>query len=237
MSVRRDSLRTRHRGHGFGIHVRRLDAGHFRVAHHSSRRGEELRANPEGLKVGRRLLEATACWAVVNLLYRAPNECLCGGSASGRAVERALFANSAVVKFRQVRRVAGLVEKRARRRTSVRARGDGRGEHVQPRGDESVGDDRVTGSPDVWMTGLGRTVRELRRYALIGTCLIASRGGGGEITSRLRCRGRRRAASSRRVFPTTWTSPSITPRARSDRSARVHHGRPPRVRRDRGLEV
>ena len=191
MSVRRDSLRTRHRGHGLAYTYVASMLATFasRILFAAWRRN--FVPIPEDLKVGRRLLEATACWAVVNLLVSTPNfEYLCGGSASGRAVRRALFASSAVVKFRQVRRVAGLVEGRAVVEQVFVLAATGAASTFS----RAVTNQWVTTEsqdlPDVWMTGLGRTVRELRRYALIGTCLIASRAAAAEeITSRLRCRG------------------------------------------------
>ena len=191
MSVRRDSLRTRHRGHGLAYTYVASMLATFasRILFAAWRRN--FVPIPEDLKVGRRLLEATACWAVVNLLVSTPNfEYLCGGSASGRAVRRALFASSAVVKFRQVRRVAGLVEGRAVVEQVFVLAATGAASTFS----RAVTNQWVTiGSEDrmvVWMTGLGRTARELRRYAAIGTWLIALRAlTAEEITSLLRCRG------------------------------------------------
>ena len=92
MFVRRDSLTTRHRGHGLAYtYVASMLATFASRILFAALRKNFVPA-PEDLKVGRRLLEATACWAVVNLLVSTPTfEYLCGNSASGHALRRALF--------------------------------------------------------------------------------------------------------------------------------------------------
>lgn len=191
MSVRRDSLTTRHRGHGLAYtYVASMLATFASRILFAALRKNFVPA-PEDLKVGRRLLEATACWAVVNLLVSTPTfEYLCGNSASGHALRRALFMGSAVVKFRQVRRVAGLVEGRAVVEQVFVLAATGAASTFS----RAVTNQWVTiesqDSMDMWMTGLGRTARELRRYAVMGMCLIASRASTAEeMMSRLRCRG------------------------------------------------
>ena len=191
MCVKRDSLRTRHGGHGLAYtYVASMLATFASRILFAALRKNFVPA-PEDFKVGRRLLEATACWAVVNLLVSTQTfEYLCGNSASGHTIRRVLFFGSAVVKFRQVRRVASLVEGRAVVEQVLVLAATGAASTFS----RAVTNQWVTiGSQDrmvVWMTGLGRTARELRRYAAIGTWLIALRAlTAEEITSLLRCRG------------------------------------------------
>ena len=132
----------------FGIHVRRLDAGHFRVAHPLRGVEKELRANPGRLESGQTASRSHGVLGRreltrIDTKLRIPLRRQC---VRPRRQTRALrkLGGGEVSSGSPRRRPRGGAR---RRRTSVRARGDGRGEHVQPRGDESVGDDRVTRSP------------------------------------------------------------------------------------------
>jgi len=191
MCVRRDSLQKRHRGHGLAyLYVASMFASFAsRIVFAAWRK--QLVPGPEDVaRLGGDLFEATACWAVMNFAPTPVFEKLCGGGTRERAFRRALFIAAAIVKFRAMRGVAGFVESRSvlEQVSALSLTGAASAFSRALTNLLTATDSRD--ATNVWTADMGRTLREARRSAVLGTCLIVSRAASLEVmTSRLRCGG------------------------------------------------
>lgn len=177
--VRRDSLQKRYRGHGLvytyvasmlATFASRLVFAAWRL---------HFVPGPEDVsKITRRLIEASVCWAIVNFTPVGGMERLCG--RSGRTLRQFLFLGAAIDKFRQVRRVSGLLGGSSYLffvQIFVLAATGAASTFSRVMTNQWVVLFGVEGSANVRLAGLERTKKELKRYAVIGACVVFTRRG------------------------------------------------------------